>query len=30
MISRLRDIRSAMKTLENQFEINRPDLLDTD
>ena len=27
VISRLKDIRSAMKTLENQFETNRPDLL---
>ena len=27
IISRLRDIRSAMKVLENQFETNRPDLL---
>ncbi len=27
VISRLKDIRSAMKTLEKQFEMNRPDLL---
>ena len=27
VISRLKDIRSAMKTLENRFETNRPDLL---
>ena len=27
VISRLKDVRSAMKTLENQFHSNRPDLL---
>jgi lipid-A-disaccharide synthase len=27
VISRLKDIRSAMKTLEKHFEMNRPDLL---
>lgn len=27
VISRLKDIRSAMKTLEKQFEMNRPNLL---
>ncbi len=27
VISRLKDVRSAMKTLENQFKSNRPDLL---
>ncbi len=27
VVSRLRDIRNAMKILENQFETNRPDLL---
>src|SRR5210317_476887 len=27
VISRLKDVRSAMKILENQFKVNRPDLL---